>query len=240
MKRISILAGLGLAVAMSASWAHGQEIETFDNPNELQTNGGNYQQTNDGGSWESRNSPTITYGSTYYEISATGYGTGYHSIYGDDKPPAGSGLSNGVVNVSGSSALALDVSINNATTAGLLVDLQDGEGDYITFYMGYGLTGNPSVDSLNGTLGPGETVTPGSNGNDEVLTIPFADASYANDPNTPDTFDYSSLVLFRLEDDPAGGPSDVSFYDLSAVNVPEPASLGLFALAGSLVLRRRR
>lgn len=240
MRRISILAGLGVAVAMSASLVHAQEIETFDSPNELQTNGGNYQQTNDSGSWESRNDPTITYGSTYYEISATGYGSGYHSIYADDKPPAGSGLSNGVVNIGSSNALALDVSINNGTTAGLIVDLQDGEGDYITYDFGYGLTGNPAVDSLNGTLLPGETVTAGRNGNDEVLTVPYADASYANDPNTPNTFDYTALVLFRLENDPGGAASDVSYYDLSAVSVPEPASLSILAIGGLLAGRRRR
>lgn len=255
MKHIVAYAALAVAVgALGTSLAHATVIETFDSPNELQVGGGNYAISTDGGSFTAGNGAVQTHATDYWEIAthpATGkggYGTGYHNIYTQNNPPAGSGLSNGVIDISGNSMLQLDVAINNGTTAGLFIDLMDGEGDFYKYFYGYGLTGNAANDSANAAgaqFVPGEVVTQGALPNEEIFQVPLA--TPYSDINGTGTFDFTQLTLYRIEDDPGvsadgvtGNPSDVSFYDLSAVNVPEPASLAFGAVACLLAARRRR
>ena len=59
------------------------------------------------------------------------------------------------------------------------------------------------------------------------------------------TFDFTSLVAYHLELDPGstnGTPNsyNVNWTNLSAVNVPEPASLGIGALSCIFFVRQRR
>lgn len=249
MNRIVVLAGLSAAMALGASQVFGQEIETFDSPNTLSQSGGNYQQINDTGTFTAGNGAVITDGPTFYEIAThpaatgSGYGSGYHSIYSDDKPPAGATFTNGVVSISGSSMLQLDVTINNGTDAGLFVDLQDGEGDFYKYFYGYGLVGGAANNAP--PQEPGETITQGAAPNELILDVPLA-TPFANINGTSTPLDLSQITLFRIEDDPgasaSGAPnaSDVSFNDLSGVNVPEPTTLTLGALGCLLVARRRR
>jgi hypothetical protein len=229
MNRIITCAAIAAVAGISTAIAQATEIETFDSPNSLQKAGGNYNITRDGGTWLTSQNPVQTFGSTFWEISTHpasgtgGYGTGYHNIYFLNNPPPGSGLTNGVIDASGNNVLQLDVTINGGTDAGLFVDLQDGEGDFWQYFYGYGLTGNAANDSLSPSLSPGETITQGTLPNEEILRVPLATPH--NDIFGTGMFDLSQVTLYRLENDPGatagtGNPSDVSFYDLSVVNVP--------------------
>ncbi|HWB54129.1 MAG TPA: hypothetical protein VG722_08050 [Tepidisphaeraceae bacterium] len=225
MKRFVVL-GLGAGIAVFASAAGAQEIETFDSPNQTQTSpAGDFKFANPiQGSWSSSSGGVITNNATNVEISATsGYGTAYHNLYSQDTP--------NVIDISGSTYLQLDVTINSGDS-GLIVDLQDGEGDFWQYYLGYGLVGSGNAPAQY----PGEILTELGN-NEIVMDVPLATPTNNNGTG----FDFTQLVLFRLEDDPGSMPAyDISFNDLSAVNLPEPASCGIVAAAGLLVARRRR
>jgi len=212
MKRAAIFAAsvagiAGLVPVMAAA----QEIETFDSPNQTQVGNGNFKFANPiSGSWASSNGGVITNNPTNITITTNapsnvgGYGTAYHNIYSQDNPS--------VIDISGSNMLQLDVTVNSGD-AGLFVDLQDGEGDYWQYFYGYGLTGSGNAPPQE----PGETITQLPN-NELILDVPLA--TPYNNEGSP-TFDFTQLVLFRLEDDP--GPSlanSISFNDLSAVFVP--------------------
>jgi hypothetical protein len=227
MNRFLVLAAMSAGLATSASLSYGQEIETFDSPNQTQTNpAGNFKFANPiQGAWASSNGGTLINNPTNLEITATGgYGTAYHNFYSQDTP--------NVIDISGSSTLQLDVTINSGD-AGLFVDLQDGEGDFWQYAFGYGLVGTGNAPPQE----PGETIT--QLGNNELdLDIPLATPTNNEGSST---FDFTQLVLFRLEDDPGGNPAyDISFNDLSAVNLPEPASLSIGAVGCLLAARRRR
>ncbi len=237
----------GLVGLPAVSRAAGARIESFDSPNLQQVGNGNYQLNRDGGTWITSNGAVQTFGATGWTIAthptaSTGaYGTGYHNIFTQNIPPPGG--SNGVIDISGNTYLRLDITINNNTDAGLFVDLQDGEGDFWQYFFGFGLSGNAANDNADPAghqFVPGEIVFQGALPNQEILLVPMATPK---NPISGPTFDFTQLVLYRLENDPgftAGSPnaSDVTFNDLSAV--PEPT--GLAALAGGLVLlgRRRR
>jgi hypothetical protein len=249
MKNVLAYAALAsLSVGfIGASFARANaEIETFDSPNELQVGGGNYVLNRDGGSYTSGNGAVQTFGTDNYELAthpATGkggYGTGYHNIFTQNTPPAGG--SNGVIDISGNTYLQLDVTINNGTDAGLFIDLLDGEGDFYQYFYGYGRTGNAANDIAAGVQ-PGEIITQGALPNEEIMDVPLA--TPFSDLNGTGMFDLTQLTLYRIENDPGtpngtGNPSDVSFYDLSAVNLPEPTSLGIGAVTCILAARRRR
>lgn len=226
MKRFAVFAAAGLTLALAASRAGAQEIETFDSPNQTQNGNGNFAFANPiQGAW---NASEITDNPTSITISwPSGYGTAYHNFYNQDTPQA--------INVSGSSTLQADITIPSGDS-GLFIDLQDGEGDFWQYFWGYGLTGAASADQ--GGLPAGYSITQGAAPNEVILDAPLA--SPTNKNGSP-TFDFTSLVLFRLEDDPGSGTNNViSFNDLSAVNVPEPASFGIGAMACVFFARRRR
>jgi hypothetical protein len=198
MKRSILVAALGAGLATVASVAGAQVISDFNNypatvpPNAVYA------------AW---NSSTVTSYPTYWETDATGYGSSYFQLY-----PT-------VVDISGSSTLQLDVSINSGD-AGLLVDLNDGEGDEWQYLFGYGI--GPGTYSLQ-----------------QPLDAPWGIIAGGG------TFDFTSLVAYHLELDPGatnGIPNsyDVDWTGLEAVNVPEPASLGMGAVACLLFARRRR
>jgi len=213
MKRTAVLAAAVAGIAGLASVAGAQEIETFDSPNQTQIGNGNFAFANPiQGSWASSNGGVITDNPTNITITTNapsnvgGYGTAYHNIYSQDNPS--------VIDISGSNALQLDVTINSGD-AGLFVDLQDGEGDYWQYFYGYGLVGSGNAAPQE----PGETITQLPD-NELVLDVPLA--TPYNTEGSP-TFDFTQLVLFRLEDDP--GPSlanSISYNDLSAVTVNLP------------------
>jgi autotransporter-associated beta strand protein len=109
--------------------------------------------------------------------------------------------------------LQLDVTINSGQ-AGLIVDLQDGEGDYWQWYYGYGLVGSGNAAPQY----PGETIKELGN-NELILDMPLSMPTLNN--GTP--FDFTQTVLFRLEDDPGTSlVNSISFNDLSAVFVAQP------------------
>jgi len=222
MKRFTAF-DAGMSVCLATAMASAQEIETFDSPNQTMTGNANFKFANPvQGSWS--DAGAIVNNPTSISIQTNGYGTAYHSIYGQDTP--------NVINISGSSMLQLDVTINSGD-AGLFVDLQDGEGDYWQYAYGYGLVGSGNAPPQE----PGETITELGN-NELLLDIPLDMPT--NTEGSP-TFDFTQLVLFRLEDDPGGSPTNnISFNDLSAVNVPEPASFGMATLGCIFLARRRR
>ena len=246
------IASAALAALVAVPMASATEIETFNSPNLQQVGQGNYGLNRDTGAWINGANSTVvqTFGADFYGISSTpaatkgGYGSGYHNIFTQNSPPPGG--SNGVIDISGNSMLQLDVAINGGTTAGLFVDLMDGEGDFYQYFFGYGLTGNAATDSANAVgnqFVPGETVTQGSQPNEEIFRVPLATPK--NDLNGTGTFDLTQLTLYRIENDPGatggtGNPSNISFYDLSAVNVPEPTGLAVAAVGCLLAARRRR
>lgn len=252
MKHAVILAGLSAAFALSSTFAIGQEIETFDSPNPQQVGNTNFAfSPSNSGSFSPGSGSTITDNPTNVEIVSPngGYGTGYKSIYTLDTPPPGG--TNGVIDISSSNLLRLDVTINSGD-AGLFVDLTDGPQDSYQYFFGYGLVGNAAADVPL----VGETITQGANPNEIVLSVPLQIPETGRAPGKPagntltagyydnagtGKFDFTSIVNFRLEDDPGAVPSyDVSFNDLSGVTVPEPASLSLLAVGGLLAARRRR
>ena len=229
MKRFAVLAAFGTCVYLAPSIASAVEIETFDSPNQTQINP-NFQFLNPiQGSWNSGNGGTITDNPTNITIttnptSGGGYGTAYHNFFSQDNP--------NVLDISSASTLQLDVSINSGD-AGLFVDLQDGEGDFWQYLFGYGLVGSGNAPPQE----PGETITQLPN-NELVLDMPLATPT--NNNGSP-TFDFTQLVLFRLEDDPGSSlVNSISFNDLSAVNVPEPVGLGIGMLGCVFLGRRRR
>lgn len=227
MKRFAVLAAAALTAVISASPLFGQEIETFDSPNELAIGNGNFAWGGPmGPGWTAA---ATTDHATYVEESCTGYGTDYHNMYYQNTNP--------VTDISNSTYLQLDVTINSGDS-GLIVDLQDGEFDYWTYHFGYGLTGNAAADqSALGSADTGAIITQGALPNEEILDVPL---------NTPYStggtgFDFTQLDTFRVEDDPGGAVAyDIDLNDLSAVNLPEPASLSLFAGACLLAARRRK
>jgi len=229
MKRFAVFAA-GIGICLATALASAQEIETFDSPNETQSGNGSFAFADPiQGSWSSGEGGIITDNPTNITITTNppagdgGYGTAYHNIYLQDTP--------NVINISGSSTLQLDATINSGD-AGLFVDLQDGEGDIWQYFYGYGVVGSGNAPPQE----PGETITQLAN-NELILDVPLA-TPYNN--NGFSTFDFTQLVLFRLEDDPGASlQNSISFNDLSAVNVPEPASLGIGALACIFFARRR-
>lgn len=236
MKLFVICGGLGAALLV-APFVQGQEIETFDSPDTLQVGNTNFQFSPPiQGSWTIANGGSIDDEATGVEITGNkGYGTAYKSIYALDKPPAGSGLTNGVISIAGSNTLQLDLTITTGD-AGPFVDLQDGEGDFWQYFYGYGLVGNASLDVPSQ---PGETIKQGAGSNELILDVPLA--TPYSDLGGTGTFDDSQITLFRLEDDPGGnGAFDITYNDLSGVVTPEPATLGLLGLSSLLSLRRRR
>jgi hypothetical protein len=123
------------------------------------------------------------------------------------------------VDLSGSSTLQLDVTVNSGT-AGFLVDLNDGEGDEWQYALGYGFG-------------------PGSYNLQQPLNSPSGIIAGGG------TFDFTSIVAYHLELDPGATNNvpnsyDVSWTNLSGVNVPEPASFGMGALGCVFFARRRR
>jgi hypothetical protein len=231
MKRFTALAALGASLCLATSLARATEIETFDSPNQTQTGNGNFKFLNPiEGAWSSSDGGTITDNPTNITVntnpaSGGGYGTAYHNFFSQDNP--------NVLDISSDSTLQLDVSINSGD-AGLFVDLQDGEGDFWQYAYGYGLVGSGNAPPQE----PGETITELPN-NEVILDVPLATPS--NNNGSP-TFDFTQLVLFRLEDDPGSSlVNSIAFNDLSAVNVPEPTSLAI-GTVGCLLLgcRRRR
>jgi hypothetical protein len=216
MKRFIVVAAVGAGLAMASSMAGAQEIETFDSPNQTQNGHGNFAFANPvQGSWSA--SGAIVDNPTSVAIQTNGYGTAYHNLFSQDTP--------GTIDISHSSMLQLDVTINSGD-AGLFVDLIDGEGDFVQYPYGYGLVGSGNGPPQE----PGETIKELGN-NELILDVPLGSPA----------FDFTQLVLFRLEDDPGGSPTNnISFNDLSAVNVPEPASFGMAALGCLFFARRRR
>jgi hypothetical protein len=211
------------ACAMATSFVSGQEIQTFDSPNQTQTTPtGNFKFANPVTNW------TVTPNATNVEVAATGYGTAYHNIFTQDTP--------NTIDISGSTYLQLDFTLNSGVS-GLIVDLQDGEGDFWTYHLGYGLTGNAVTDQAAlPSADAGTIITQGAAANEEIIDTPLATPASTGGTS----FDFTQLVLFRLEDDPGGAVAyDVSFNDLSAVNVPEPTSIGFAALGLTLLSRRR-
>jgi hypothetical protein len=99
-----------------------------------------------------------------------------------------------------------------------IADLTDSSGNREQFAMQYGLT-----------TGSGQTYT-------MLLS--------AGHMASGTSLDLTHLTDFNIEDDPGpySGPYTVTYHDLRLVNVPEPASLALFGLAGAglLIFRRRK
>lgn len=227
MKRIAVLAASAALAVISGSACFGQEIQTFDSPNQTQVGNGNFQWGGPlGPTWLAAN--TIDNPTNVEEV-ASGYGTDYHNIFTQDNP--------GTLDVSHSQYLQLDMTLHSGVS-GLIVDLQDGEFDYWTYHFGYGLTGNAAADQAAlGSADTGAIITQGADPNEEILDVPL---------NTPastggTSFDFTQLVLFRVEDDPGGAVAyDISLNDLSAVNLPEPAGISFAAAACLLAARRNR
>ncbi len=244
MNRSILYAALAGVVVVPV--ARATQIESFDSPNLLQDpakngNSTNYRLIKDSVSYLPSNATVQeTFGSTFWEISTTplpgkpGYGSGYHNIYSQNKPPPGSPLTNGVIDISGNNMLQLDVTINNGTGAGLFIDLMDGQGDFWQYFYGYGLTGNAANDTPNAA--PGVTITQGALPNEEILRVPLATPHL--DIFETGSFDFSQVTLYRIENDPGtpaggtGNPSDTSFYDLSAVNIVVGGSVWNFNGSG--------
>jgi autotransporter-associated beta strand protein len=212
MKRSAVLAAAVAGIAGLGSVAGAQEIETFDSPNETQNGGGNFAFANPiQGSWLGSNGGSITDNPTNITITTNAtppknaYGTAYHNLFTQDTP--------GTLDISQSNMLQLDVTINSGQ-AGLIVDLQDGEGDYWQWYYGYGLIGSGNAAPQY----PGETIKELGN-NELILDMPLSMPTLNN--GTP--FDFTQTVLFRLEDDPGTSlVNSISFNDLSAVFVAQP------------------
>jgi autotransporter-associated beta strand protein len=211
MKRSAVLAASVAAIAAGlVSVAGAQEIETFDSPNQTQVGNGNFQfATPIQGACSSSNGGTITDNPTNVTIStnppagSTGaYGTAYHNIYTQDNP--------NVIDISHSYVLQLDTTISQGQ-AGLIVDLLDGEQtDFWQYYLGYGLVGSGNAAPQY----PGETIKELGN-NELLIDIPLSMPLLKN--GAP-TFDFTQLVLFRLEDDPGSSlQNTIAFNDLSAI-----------------------
>jgi hypothetical protein len=199
MKRFAVLAALGTAFVMGGSMAGAQQLADFNNypattpPNAVFA------------SWSTPGA--VTSNPTFWNTTATGYGSNYFQLY-----PT-------VIDISGSSTLELDTTVNSGT-AGFLVDLNDGEGDEWQYALGFGF--GPGSYSLQQPLNSPSGILAG-----------------------PGTFDFTSIVAYHLELDPgatngSANSYNVDWHNLSAVNVPEPASFGLGALGCLFFAGRRR
>jgi autotransporter-associated beta strand protein len=141
---------------------------------------------------------TITSAPTYWETASTaGYGSCYYSYYNDN--------SGAHIDATGEGMLQLSFTINSGD-AGMLIDLDDGEGDEWLWKMGgYGLQ-------------PGTYVI------DEPLNSPPAIVEMGANRNLPPSgFDFSQITGMNFELDPGAtngnpNPYDVTWTDLSAVN----------------------
>jgi hypothetical protein len=161
-------------------------------------------------SWATK-AATLTSNPTNFEVQSTGYGSGCFQIY-----PS-------VVDASDGSIIQLDCNVNSGV-GGFLVDLDDGEGDEYTYQMGYGLLPGGGI---NGT-------------NEYILQVPADDP--AGIPQGGPDFDFTQITGYNIELDPGSATQsyDVTFNDLSTVNVPEPTSLGIGVLGCTFFARRRR
>lgn len=189
-RRLAFLAASGTGLAIATSAASGQVIENFDD----------FAPTQKYNAWTYPAPFTvITSTATDWEVFSdamagpnhNAYGSCYYDIYDSAQGPA--------INCGASNALQLAFNVNSGG-AGLLVDLDDGEGDTWQYLFGYG-------------------ITPGS----YVLDVPFNSPSsepVVASPPTPGGFDFSSITGFNLECDPGTYTSyDVSWLNLSAVTV---------------------
>jgi len=230
MKRTTVLAALGMGLAMGVATANAQltPIAYFNAPYPP-TSG-----TGPGGTFPSyayanyaawANPGATTSWPTYWETDATGYGSNYFNIYFANYGP--------VVNISSDYLLELNVNVVSGT-AGFLVDLYDGEGGGFQYQLGYG-------------FGPG----------DYSLNVPLADPSNvlayeAPNPSNPyqivydgSGLDLSQIISYHLELDPGSTNGVANSYDVDWLSmggvVPEPASIAMGAMSlGMLALRRRR
>jgi hypothetical protein len=231
MKRFAVLAASGIGFVMVASAAHAQvtPIAYFDAPypNNVPPS---YAYANYAAWADSSPTTDITSNPTNWEVASTaGYGSNFFNIYFAPYGPT--------VNISNDNTLLLQVNVVSGT-AGFLVDLYDGEGGGWQYQLGYG-------------FGPGTY----------NLTVPLdapsaLDAYEAPNLSNPSQIQYtfagplssgldlSQIISYHLELDPgasaSGGPNpyDVQFLNLAAV--PEPASLGMGAVACMLFGFRRR
>jgi hypothetical protein len=186
-RRLAVLAASASGVALATSAASAQVIENFDK----------FAPTQKYAAWTLPPPYTvITSTATSWEVFSdwthpNAYGSCYYDIYDSAQGPA--------INCSSSNSLQLAFNVNSGG-AGMLVDLDDGEGDEWQYLFGYG-------------------ITPGS----YVIDVPFNSPSsepMTASPPTPGGFDFSSITGFNLECDPGTYTSyDVSWLNLSAVTV---------------------
>ncbi|CAN5423121.1 hypothetical protein BH09PLA1_BH09PLA1_27220 [soil metagenome] len=85
-------------------------------------------------------------------------------------------------------------------------------------------------------------VAPGAGtggGNDYTFTMPFASGDYFAGTGVLNTHQIVNMNI-EIDPDPTNDFYTATFNDVSAVSVPEPASLAACALGALLVGRRRR
>jgi autotransporter-associated beta strand protein len=141
-------------------------------------------------------STVITPGPTSWETASTdGYGSCFYSYYDNN--------AGGHIDGSSGSMLQLSFTVNSGD-AGMFVDLDDGEGDFVQWMMG------------------GFGVQPGTYVVDMPMTA-FKQLTFASRNRPPSGFDPSAITGMNFELDPGatGGtpnPYDVTWSDLSIVN----------------------
>jgi autotransporter-associated beta strand protein len=187
--RLALLAASTSGLTLLPSFGHAQvEIENFHN-----FNPDNYYDA-----WlDPPPFTTITSGPTNWETASTqGYGSCYYGYYTDN--------GGAHIDATGEGMLQLSFTINSGD-AGMLIDLDDGEGDECLWRMGgYGLQ-------------PGTYVI------DVPLSSPSAYELTAPRDLPPSGFDPSQITGMNFELDPGAtngnpNPYDVTWTDLSAVN----------------------
>ncbi len=156
---------------------------------------------------------TLTSGSTGYTINSHEYGSGYKYLGGE-------------FDANGNTLVQLTVNVSQGV-AGCLVDLNDANNNGQA-YRFYGLVPGGGIDG----------------GNEYVLTMPITDGLYFSGTGVLDTTRISQM---NIEIDPGPGHDfytatfeDLSLVSPAAVQVPEPASLGVCSLAAVFLGRRRR